>query len=151
MKVLKSKWRLYDLFIVVAVLYLILSFFDSGQSLDMTLHDSYYLIASQIVTIGVAGIFFLGWVLYRFFGRYLLSKRLIDIHVILTLLLLFAFESSRLWSSWFLPRRTYYSFSTFNSEPSFFIVYGLLLIISVIILMINVIGGVVKTLTKSKI
>ncbi|RFM35422.1 hypothetical protein [Chitinophaga silvisoli] len=78
--------RPYHLFLLIAIVLFVVSFFHFNTSLDIHLHDTYYIIAIRTLYQGFAIIFWLLWTIYHFTYRFLYGNILIWSHLILTLI-----------------------------------------------------------------
>lgn len=143
----KIKWQITDLFLLVALLFFLLSFLSGNAALDITLHDGYYVFPHFYVAQWIAVLYLVGWVFYRLLGRIMLSKILSNIHVVLSVLTAVCWIYFEMYGPLFGVPRRYYSFSTFNSASAADIwFFAILLFITPIIFLVNIIGGVVKIL-----
>lgn len=73
--------RPYHLFLLIAALLLILSFFNFKNSVDFHLHDTYYVVDSLSANWGLSLIFWFFWMIYHFAYPILYSNKLIWWHL----------------------------------------------------------------------
>lgn len=76
----------YSALLFTGIIFLFMSLFKSESTLDIHLHDTYYVISRQSIYRFFAAVYILYWLLYFCTIRLLHSKMLTWIHVILTLL-----------------------------------------------------------------
>src|SRR4051812_21890293 len=78
------KERPYNLFPIASIIVLISSFPAFGTTVDIYLHDTYFIFASADLLWGITGLLLILWTVYLLTQRFLFSKVLTWIHVILT-------------------------------------------------------------------
>lgn len=93
----------YLLFPLTAIVLFILSFFLWGQSIDLHIHDTYFIISTNYFIWSIALIFFSGWGLYQFTDKILWTKKLIWIHVLTTLFTFLVLATFEIWHDKILP------------------------------------------------
>jgi hypothetical protein len=89
--------RPYDLFLLTSVLLVLSSFCMLGQTLDIHLHDTYYVFPAVYLIWTTALIFLFAWTVYKLTNRFLLTKYLTWFHVAATLIVLLMLIISKLW------------------------------------------------------
>ncbi len=120
MSMFNFKERPYDLLVVTAVLILIASFFVFDQTLDIHLHDTYFIIVMPHLFWATILLLLIFWTLYLLTKRFLFSKLLIWTQIILTVgtsvfLVAISFYSNNYYQGLAgIPRR-YYDFSSWNT------------------------------------
>lgn len=82
---------------LVGLLIAVLSFFVSAKTLDVHLHDTYYIISLPTIYGLLAGVLFLYALLYWWTGRIAYSPVLTWTHIVLTLLLVLFAATAPLW------------------------------------------------------
>lgn len=78
------KDRPYNLLLLTALIILIVTFFSSGQTMDIHLHDTMFVIAIEHFFKALIILLLLFWTLHFATSRFLFSKALIWIHVIVS-------------------------------------------------------------------
>ncbi len=147
------KLRLFDLFLVVSILCPFISFFYGNEAFDINLHDSYYVIPISVTGLTIGGLFLIMWILYRLFHRILLSQGLANLHVVTSLVALACFMKLVSPPDFLMPGRPYYAISPFDSRPQLLMVTTvavLLSLISQLIFVVNILGGIIKQLVKKR-
>lgn len=151
----KIKEKPFLLLLIPLVFFFTISFILTNESIDIQLHDTYFVIAQQqiLITISLGFLLILG--LYSLFQRFLWSKKLTWIHVITTsVLLLYIFFFSILFSSFEVPRR-YYTYNEFENFYQYAIINNTISISAILLffmqflLLINIIIGIIKKSNKS--
>jgi cytochrome c oxidase subunit I len=138
--------RPYHLLVVAGVLFLPALVFTGNRTMDIHLHDTYYIISPLFLFLSAAVILLLLWGVYRLLDRFLLSKFLTWLHTIITvfaavLLLVNVFQiysfSNSGFSSW----------TSFNQiqNTNQLLVFALLVSgIAQLLFVINIVGGILK-------
>lgn len=75
----------FHLFLITAIILLLLSLFSPDQGMDLLVHDTYFVIDGQVLYHGAAMNLLLLWAIYFLARKFLFSKILTWIHVLLTL------------------------------------------------------------------
>jgi cytochrome c oxidase subunit I len=148
------KQKPYNLLLLTGLIFVLASFFvlNQNNSVDIHLHDTYFVIAHAHIFWLLAILALLVWTLYLAANKFLFSKALTWAHVIVTILTLILFALTLYVGdslSNLKPRR-YYDYSSWNS----FGAYGKytkaigitlsILISGQIIFLINFIAGLFK-------
>lgn len=142
--------KLYHLFLITAVLLFFVSrLLFSSQTIDIHVHDTYYIISASQVYAVLALICLLLWLLYFFITRFLFSDVLSRLHVFATLLSVFVigFMVHRAGT---LPRR-YIEASIWNSLSAIsntFLIAVIVLLFAQLIFLLNIAGGLFKRIRK---
>lgn len=105
----------YKTYFFTSIFLFLLSFFLSG-SLDISIHDTYFVVANSHIAI-LLGIFYLFWAGFlRFLAvfQYSTSKRITQIHYLLTTFFLLAFFVYQLWNIAIPPERIYEDYSVYG-------------------------------------
>ena len=89
--------RPYDFFLLTSALLLLGSVFMLGQTLDVHLHDTYYVFPAVYLFWTIALAFLLAWTVYKLTNRFLLTKILTWFHVVTTLIFLIILMTANLW------------------------------------------------------
>ena len=140
----------YDLFLVTALGLFVSSFFSFSQTLDIHLHDTYYVISANYFFWTFALIFFVGWAIYKLTNRFLLTKYLTWVHIILTLIVLAILMTITLWHDLIIPpiKNEAVSFATLTKESRLQTIIALsittIFIAGQIAYIINLLGGLIK-------
>lgn len=113
------KKRPYNLILLTAILILIASFFTSDETVDFHLNDTYFIIPSQYLFWATTGLLMVLWIMYIVTHRFLFSKVLTWVHVIMTTLaLVLLIGSSVYFNNYYeglagMPRH-YYDYNNWN-------------------------------------
>ena len=147
------KKRPYCLLLLTAVLLLVASFFVHNQTLDMHLHDTYFIISMPLLFWPMILLLLLFWILYLFTERFLSSKVLMWVHIILMVLASVSLVGILFYSNYQEEAgspRQYYDFSNWESMAQFdglarrIVVIFLAIFLGVIIYIINLFTGLIK-------
>jgi hypothetical protein len=151
---MRIKSRPYNLFLLAGVFFLLSSLFTLNQkgTVDIHLHDTYFIIDRTFILWLMTFLAFFVWTLYRLTNSFLLSKALTWAHIIITLLTLLLLPGTIFFgnNATDIPSRRYLDYNnwtSFNSNTK----YSKTLVIIVIALLlgqvgyvINFIGGLIK-------
>lgn len=122
--------RSYHLLLITALFFGCLATFiiDSGQQLDLHLHDTYFIVAHNHIVMLLALIALLMWILYVLINRFLYSRTLIWIHVVMSILSLATIALWQLqpWHSGSHPSLRYMEIEGYKTYTGF---VGLLLLL----------------------
>jgi heme/copper-type cytochrome/quinol oxidase subunit 1 len=131
---------LYNCFGTVGFVLLGLSFLQHRQTIDIHLHDTYYVIGVDFICIVLGLFFLLLWMTYQLFKKRLYSQLLTNIHVIVT------FFCSAFWfvQAYTGTPRRYIDYSTFNSISGVFSFVILLFLAAQLLFLFNIIAGLFK-------
>jgi heme/copper-type cytochrome/quinol oxidase subunit 1 len=138
----------YNLLLVAIVFLVALFFVSTTNSLDINMHDTYFVISTKIV-IGlfiILCLFF--WFIYFATRRFLLIKTVTWIHVLATLVFIVAFFKaiSHTLGLYGLPRR-YYAFEQLPLQPPNFTPYITVTVIFLtaqLLFIVNIVYGIIK-------
>jgi heme/copper-type cytochrome/quinol oxidase subunit 1 len=154
------KQKPHHLLLCTGVILFLTSFFilKQNNSVDIHLHDTYFVIAHTHVLWLLSIIALSVWTLYLLTNKILYFKALTWAHVIITILTLLLFALTLFFGDSFMnptPRR-YYEYSSWNSFDNYTTFTRAIGITTVVLLfgqfifVINLIGGLFKRLTKRK-
>jgi hypothetical protein len=73
----KLKTRPYNLLFIEAITLLVASFFTLNETLDIHLHDTYYIIPTTYAGWAIVLFLLILWLIYLFTNRWLFSKTLV--------------------------------------------------------------------------
>jgi hypothetical protein len=141
----------YNLFLLTAFLLFIFSFVTWGQSTDLHLHDTYFVVSTIYFIWFLAFILLLIWTVYKLISRILWTKSLTWFHVIGTLLILLLLLTSALW---YKPVTTtsgeYSPYEAFHKQRqkeliAFFLI-AITLLLGQLAFIVNLLGGLIKKL-----
>jgi heme/copper-type cytochrome/quinol oxidase subunit 1 len=80
--------RFYDILLLLGFIFVLISFVSfKEQTLDIHLHDTYFVIAIRHIVWILALILWIVWGAYKLLNRFLFSEKLTRIHVVTTALL----------------------------------------------------------------
>jgi hypothetical protein len=91
------------LFLLTALVLLIASYFMRGQSVDLHIHDTYFVISLNYFIWTISIIFVLLWGLYTWTEQILWTKKLTWFHVLATLMVFVALATTGIWHDMFIP------------------------------------------------
>ena len=81
----------YFLFLLTGIILIITTFFTFGQSVDLYLGDTYFLVAINYFIWALAGLFLIAWTVYKLTNKSLWTKKLTWTHVLTTIFVLIFF------------------------------------------------------------
>ena len=140
----------YSLFFLTGIVLFILSFFMWGQSLDLHIHDTYFVIAANYFIWTIALIFFLAWGLYKLTDRILWTKKLIWLHVLTTLFVFIILATFDVWHDEILPPIRGEAVSVANifedqkKEKLIALIIAIMFIVGQLSYIVNLIGGIFR-------
>ena len=152
---MQFKARPYNLFLLTGLVLILISFFTTTQTLDLHLHDTYFVISLTYIFGLLAIASLILWGIYLLTFRFLFSKKLTWTHIIITILTVIVFGTIVLIGDKLATPTTgpYYDFSTWESygryrqySTALVFVLGLLLL-GQFIYVLNLILGVLKRQT----
>ncbi len=129
------------------VILVILSFFSYKKTLDIHFHDTYLVLNLNSIYLTLALIQFVFILIYWWSGKILLSSFLTWTHVIFTLFLVCFVITAPYWIPWFEqsfhrdPFKAIEQRTKFNNAVN---LVGFLLIISQMLFIVNLVGGLIK-------
>lgn len=156
MKSGKRYWSQPYLIWLTAALALIIVAFPVDGSLDIHLHDTYFVIAHTHVFLAIAGLLLVFALLYKILERVLFSGWLNGLHLVFTLLplivFLFPLSYRGIAGS---PRRyydsgawaTYRSFGTLNSAVSLAVIF---LFFAQVLFLVHILWGLVRLFSRRR-
>ena len=120
---MKINQKPYHLLLLTGLVFLLASFFITSQnnSVDIHLHDTYFVIGHTHILWLLAILAFFVWIIYLLTNKTLYSKALTWTHVIITILTLLLFVLTILLGDNFIkptPRK-YYDYSNWNSLDNY--------------------------------
>ncbi|HYE54987.1 MAG TPA: hypothetical protein VD996_09100 [Chitinophagaceae bacterium] len=126
------KTKPYHLLLFAGIVFVLLSFFANNQNntLDLHLHDTYYIIATMHVLWALAFLALLTWTLYTVTSGFLYSKVLTWAHVGLTLVTLL-----------FLTWAVFFGNVAYSGTIA---VVAIILLLTQLVFFVNFFGGVFK-------
>ena len=135
----------YSLFLITGLLVIILSFFHSAETIDIHVHDTYYVIAENFIFLALALFFLFFWIAYSAGRTVIYKKSLVWLHFILTAL------SALFILSCILYGYRYYSLDIgvkryMNKMNHVIILATLVLIFAQLIFLVNMIIGLIRKL-----
>ena len=154
------KQKPYNLLLLTGLILVLTSFFvlKQNNSVDIHIHDTYFVIARTHVFWFLAILALFVWTLYLLTNKILYSKALTWIHVIITILTLLLFAFTLSFGDSFMnstPRRNYdYSdWNSFDNTTGFTKAIAIsifVLLYGQVIYVINFIAGLIKRLNNRK-
>ncbi len=140
----------YSLFFLTGIILFILSFFVWGQSLDLHIHDTYFVIAANYFIWTIALIFFFVWALYKLTDKILWTKKLIWLHVLTTIFVLILLATIEVWHDKIIPpikRETIAVKDIFEDQKREQVIgqtIAIIFIIGQLSYVVNLVGGIFK-------
>src|SRR5574337_666416 len=134
----------FSLFLLVAVILILLALICSKQTIDIHIHDTYYIITFPFVFFWLSVPFFFFWLIYLISRKILLSNILVWAHFCLTVISLSLLL-------YFLPYRLTNAWTSFETYKNFHLITSTTLLAFLLgqtFFLINVIGGSIKALIK---
>ena len=148
---LRIKQRPFELLGLFALLFFLISFIPFKQSLDVNLHDTYFVFSIQSIFIFFTVYFLFIWSMYLATNKFLLSTKLTWIHIIVTILpiIILIVISIIDTSPGYTPKRYYYIDGPENTNSLFIYYYiyaisAIMLIAGQLLFPINIAGGLLK-------
>ena len=150
------KKRPYELLGVMALMLFLVSFVNSNSTLDINLHDGYYVIANASLCRIASGALLFLWSMGLLFRSYVWSLTLSWVQVALTLISVIAFLKLAIIGTGYdgIARR-YYAFSEFEqrnqwfSTTSIYVFMLLLFFAGQVVFIVNVIVGFLRKISCS--
>jgi heme/copper-type cytochrome/quinol oxidase subunit 1 len=147
----------YNLLLLTAAFILIASIFAYDQTLDIHLHDTYFIVAMTYLFWATSILLLILWALYLLTKQFLFSKLLTWVHIILTVIALVSFVAISFYSTNYydglagMPRRYYdYSgwktFERYNNLTKGVFAVMLLISIGLMAYIINIVVGLLRIL-----
>lgn len=146
----------FNLFWITAMILFVLSFFAWGQSIDIHLHDTYFVISTIIIIWILSFSFLLIWALYKCTSKILWKKFLTWFHVLTTILISIFFLTINFWYDKLVPNQeqTYVSFESVEAVDqkmaTILLPLSILFIIGQMAFALNILVGLVKKTAKPK-
>jgi len=150
---MRIKSRPYNLFLLAGIIFVVSSLFTINQNktVDIHLHDTYYIIGRTHILWLLTFLAFFVWALYILTNRFLLSKALTWAHVIITLLTLLLLETFFFGFNFTdHPTRRYLDYSNWNSFDVYaqysktIVIIVIALVLGQVVFVVNFIGGLFK-------
>lgn len=137
----------FILLVIPAILFFVFSFIPTNETIDIQLHDSYTVITQSHVFIAIVFILLSILGLYFLFQKFLWSKKLTWLHVLITSFFIsFVFYITPTFH-FFQPQmpRRYYSYYEFGASLDSLICYSaLILFFAQFLFLINIIVGIIR-------
>lgn len=147
----KLKTRPYNLLIIAAIILLVASFFTLNETLDIHLYDTYYIIPTAYASWAIVLFLLMLWVVYLFTNRWLFSKTLVWLHVVLTVvtslfMFIYVFNFRELGGMAGMPRRymDYSDWDIFWQYQRSIIVSVILLAFGLVLHILNLLIGLIR-------
>ncbi len=121
-----------------------------GQSLDLHIHDTYFVIETNYFIWAIALIFFIAWGLYKLTDKILLTKKLIWLHVLTTIFVFIFLAIVEFWHDKIIPpiKRETISFKDIFEDQKREQIIGqtiaIIFIIGQLSYVVNLVGGIFK-------
>jgi heme/copper-type cytochrome/quinol oxidase subunit 1 len=129
----------YHFLLILAIIQVLASFFIVGNSvIDIHLHDTYYVLTHIHLLYFFAFFLLILWVVYIFTYEIVLSKKIAQIHIYITIIVLLI--------QVIILSRSYFD-SSFNSIIA---VIMLVFTLAQLLFITNVLGGIIKKIMDSK-
>lgn len=153
----RIKEKPFLLLLQFACIFLICGFIPTDKTIDIQLHDSYWVFGENHIFIAGCFLFYFLFGLYLLFHKILFSKRLVWIHLTTTIastLFLFLTIKTINFFTPTIPRR-YYSFNEIDSFKQYAFlndlisIFIIIIFITQVLFLINIIVGIVKKSYKS--
>ena len=147
----KLQTRPYHLLLLLAIIMFATSFCYYYQNVDIHLHDTYFVIATPFIFWAFTLFLLLFWVLYHLTFQFLLTTKLIWLHIssfIFFPLLMCVYGSPFIYESGMM----YCEPATWDAFQRHLFIQAIIMIAFVglqVLYLINLIGGVIKVVTKS--
>jgi heme/copper-type cytochrome/quinol oxidase subunit 1 len=150
--IMKQYWkRPYHLLLLTALTFgCLAAFTDPGQQLDIHLHDTYFIVAHNQILMLLALIALLLWTLYVLTNKFLYSRTLAWIHIVMSILplatiALWLFRPSLLESH---PAPRYMAIEYYRNYASLVRLCLLLILAGQLALPVNLVTGLVRYFKK---
>lgn len=139
----------FHLFLITAIMLFLFSLFSQDHGMDIHLHDTYFVIDGQVLYRGAALNLLLLWAIYFLARKFLFSKMLTWIHVLLTLAFVFVWTVPIFRNYW--DGATHYadysgweSVQHFNTIAYLQLFLALAFVLAQILFLIHLITGAVR-------
>ena len=142
--------QLNKLLLLTGLLLILISFFLSKKTLDIHVHDTYYVIALNHVCWALAVLLLLFSLLYWWTNNMLFSTTLTWIHVAATIFMAASIVSAPIWLQMVEQSFSNDIFTAMEQKSKFYRglrIFGLLLLALQLAFFINLIGGLIKRYT----
>ncbi len=154
----RIKEKPFLLLLLFACIFFVCGFIPNEKTIDIQLHDSYWVFGENHLFIAECFLFYFLFGLYLFSQKILFSKKLIWIHILttiaFTLLILFITKTISFLTP-IVPRR-YYTYNEIDSFKQYAFlndmisIFIIIVFFAQIIFLINIILGIIKKLYPSK-
>lgn len=145
--------RPYHLFLLIAIMTLLVAIFFRRETIDIHLHDTYFVIQVSLIHELLAFYLILVWILYHLTFNFLLSKVLIWVHLLsvisLPLLVIYTYNSYNPSPE---SLRRYYDYSNYESFKRYSNVKAIMLVAIVTLQALcplNLIAGMIRHSIRS--
>lgn len=138
--------RPYHLVLAAGLLTAFLSLFCKAETIDVHIHDTYYILGSNHILLVSSVSLLLMWLLYAGVSRILFSNKLVWLHVVITIVTIAFIIAILLWIG-FYDKLYIVDFSAFGDVPIQYTVLAisfLLLIAGQLLFVVNLVGGIIS-------
>lgn len=141
----------YRLLVFTSLMLAFISMLFSGETVDIHLHDTYYIISIAQIFKVLSFLLLLLWLLYKLTSKLLLSRLLSRAHIILTIITLVLITVIPFWYGMIYTRGKVagrLNYEQFNIANSAITLLILVLVAEQIIFFTNLFGGLLKKIKK---
>lgn len=140
----------YHLLLVVGLLTAFLSLFCKAETIDIHIHDTYYILGARFMLLAPSVLLLLLCVLYTMASGILLSNKLTRLHIIITIIMAAPIITIPLWTVFY--RHSFVGYDTFSHSQiqDIVAISFLLLIAGQFLFVANLVGGVISRLRRKK-
>ncbi len=140
----------HHLLLPAGLLTAFLFLFSKAATIDIHVHDTYLIIGTKFFWGVTSGLLLLLWLLYTGVSGILLSKKLVWLHVVITIVAIAFITAILLWAVFYHRHDSadYYTFGRFQMQQDTVAVSFLLLIAGQFLFVINLMGGIISRLKK---
>ena len=151
---MRIKSRPYNLLLLAGIVFVLSSLFTFNQNstVDIYLHDTYYIIGRTYILWLLTFLTLFIWALYIMTNKFLLSKALTWVHVIITILtlllligtLFFGYNFTKLTTRRYMDYSNWKSFDAYAKYSKAIAVIVIALFLGQVVYVVNFIGGLFK-------